>query len=249
MSAPSRARRWLALALSVALTVGYAQSDPCAALEAPFDDAVRSFAAAVIEGMHAENRPNAVRAYVHLPGWPTATRGTWSFQYPPTWTLRDSGMMHGWVSDARDASHLLFVIQTTTPGNPTVEELFAGLLGATIGPHAACDRVAFVASDVAQRWYLAGRTDDVGRVHAWVFRWIDARHGPMMASLKLDLQASGLVTAYGYVLTSTPEAELAEAVRGAFGPMAATFQGSLGGTERDDAPKKRGDGEEDEDDE
>jgi hypothetical protein len=39
---------------------------------------------------------------------------------------------------------------------------------------------------------------------------------------------------------------LAATVRDAFGPMAATFRGSLGGTGRDDEPRKRGDGDDEE---
>ena len=233
-----------ALALVAALAIGavHAQGGACASLDAPFSAEVHEFARAVIEGMHAENRPDHVREYVRLQGWPTATRGGWEFQYPPTWTLRDSGILHGWVSDTRDASHLLFVIQDTTQGNPTVEGLFYGVLNATIGPHTPCDRVTFAASDATRRWYLPAGQDDAGMVYAWVFRWIDARFGPVIASLKLDVQARGVYTAYGYVLTSAPEAELGTAVREAFGPMAATFRGSLGGTDRDDKPKKRGDG-------
>lgn len=239
--------RLAALALAVALAAGtaHAQVGACAGLDAPFSAEVHEFARAVIDGMHAENRADHVREYVHLQGWPTATRGNWEFQYPPSWTLRDSGVLHGWVSDARDASHLLFVIQETTQGNPTVEELFYGLLNTTIGPRTPCDRVTFVASDATRRWFLAGMQDDVGMVYAWVFRWVDARFGPMIASLKLDLQARGMYTAYGYVLTSAPEAELGAAVREAFGPMAATFRGSLGGTTRDD---DKGDDEDDDED-
>jgi hypothetical protein len=228
--------RLAAVALAVALAAGtvHAQVGACASLDAPFSSDVHEFARAVIEGMHAENRADHVREYVHLQGWPTATRGNWEFQYPPSWTLRDSGMLHGWVSDARDASHLLFVIQDTTQGNPTVEELFYALLNATIGPHTPCDRVTFVASDATRRWFLAGAQDDVGMVYAWVFRWVDTRFGPMIASLKVDLQARGVYTSYGYVLTSAPEAELGAAVRDAFGPMAATFRGSLGSPSRED---------------
>jgi hypothetical protein len=238
----------LALALAAGAGTARAQASACASLDAPFSAEVHEFARVVIEGMHAENRPDLVREYVHLQGWPTATRGNWAFQYPPTWTLRDSGMLHGWVSDARDASHMLFVIQETTQGNPTVDELFYALVNATIGPRTPCDRVTFVASDTTRRWYLAGAQDDVGMVYAWVFRWVDARYGPMIASLKLDLQARGVYTAYGYVLTSAPEAELGTAVREAFGPMAATFDGDVGGTDRDDKPKKKGDGDDDDED-
>ena len=239
-----------ALALVAGLAIGpvQAQGGACASLDGPFAAEVHAFARTVIEGMHAENRADHVRDYVRVPGWPTATRGTWEFQYPPTWTLRDSGILHGWVSDARDASHLLFVIQETTQGSPSIDELFYALLNATIGPHTPCDHVTFVASDATRRWFLAGAQDDVGMVYAWVFRWVDARFGPMIASLKLDVQARGIYTAYGYVLTSTPEAELGATVREAFGPMAATFRGSLGGTTRDDEPKKRN-GEDEEDDE
>jgi len=242
--------RLTALVLVVGLAFGtvHAQVGSCASLDAPFSSEVHEFARAVIEGMHAENRPDQVREYVHLQGWPTATRGNWEFQYPPSWTLRDSGMLHGWVSDAREASHLLFVIQDTAQGNPTIEDLLYGVLNATIGPHTPCDRVTFAASDATQRWYLAGAQGDVGMVHAYVFRWIDARFGPMIASLKLDVQSRGVYTAYGYVLTSAPEAELGATVREAFGPMAATFRGSLGGSDRDDKPKKKGDGEDEEDD-
>lgn len=232
------------LALVVGLAAGtvHAQGGTCASLDAPFSSEVHEFARTVIEGMHAENRADHVREHVQVPGWPTATRGNWQFQYPPSWTLRDSGILHGWVSDARDASHLLFVIQDTTQGNPSVDELFYALLNDTIGPNTPCDRVTFVASDSTRRWFLAGTRDDVGMVYAWVFRWIDARFGPMIASLKLDLQARGIYTSYGYVLTSSPEAELGATVREAFGPMAATFRGSLGGTDRDDEPKKNGKG-------
>ena len=65
----------------------------------------------------------------------------------------------------------------------------------------------------------------------------------MIASFELDLQARGVYTAYGYVLTSAPEAELSAAVREAFEPMTATYRSSIGGTDRDD------EGEDDEDDE
>jgi hypothetical protein len=235
----------LVLVIGLAFGTAHAQVGSCASLDAPFSSEVHEFARAVIEGMHAENRADHVREFVHLQGWPTATWDNWAFQYPPSWTLRDISMLHCWVSDARDASHLLFVIQTTTPGIPTIDELFYLVVNATIGPHTPCDRVTFVASDATRRWFLPAQ-DDVGMVYAWVFRWIDARFGPMIASLKLDVQARGVYTAYGYVLTSAPEAELGVAVREAFGPMAATFRGALGGTDRDDKPKKKGDGEDEE---
>ena len=235
-------------ALALVLGAAHAQNAACASLDAPFSGDVQGFARGVFEAMHAENRPDQVREFVYLQDWPTVTRGNWSFQYPPSWTLRDSGILHGWVSDARDASHMLFVIQDTTQGNPSIEELFYGLLNSTLGSRTPCDRVAFVASDATRRWFLAGAQDDVGMVYAWVFRWIDGRFGPMIASLKLDLQARGVYTAYGYVFTSAPEGELSATVREAFGPMAATFRGSLGGTDRDDAPPKREDDEDDEDD-
>ena len=234
--------------LVLTLGVAHAQNAACASLDAPFGADVQGFARDVFEAMHAENRSDLVRAYVDLPGWPTVARGNWSFQHPPTWTLRDSGLLHGWVSDARDASHMLFVIQDTTQGNPSVEDLFYALLNSTIGSRTPCDRVAFVASDATRRWFLTAAQDDVGMIYAWVFRWIDARFGPMVASLKLDLQARGVYTAYGYVFTSAPEAELSAVVREAFGPMAATFRGSLGGTDRDDTPPKREDDKEDEED-
>ena len=240
---PTHLRLLCTLATVLAIGAASAQGSACGALDAPFSNDVQQFARGVIEAMHAENQRGHVREFVHVPGWPTLTRGAWEFQYPPAWAVRDSGVMHGWVSDSRDASHLLFVLQDTTQGNPTVEALFTDLLNATIGPHTPCDRVTFVAGDATRRWYQADRLDDVGMVYAWVFRWIDGRFGPMIASLKLDLQARGMYTAYGYVLTSAPEAELGIVVRDAFGPMAATFRGALGGTERDDAPRKRRDGE------
>jgi hypothetical protein len=235
--------RWL-LPLAVALAVGgsHAQSATCASLEAPFTQDAHDFARGVIAAMYAENQPGLVRDFVHLQGWPTATWGKWEFQYPPTWALRDIGMLHAWVSDARDASHLLFVIQTTTPGNPTIDELLYGLLTTTIGPYTPCDRVSFVASDATRRWYLPAGQDDVGMVYTWVFRWIDARFGAMIASLKLDVQARGVYTAYGYVFNSASEAELADVVLNAFAPMVATYRSSIGGSDRDDKPKKKGDG-------
>lgn len=238
----------MCLALLVGLGMAHAQASVCADLDAPFPDHVRVFARGVVDLMHEENRAGHVRAYVHLHGWPTATRGAWEFQYPPNWTLRDTGMLHAWVSDARDVNHVLFVIQETAQGNPTVEALFYGLLNATIGPHTPCDRVAFVASDATRSWFMGERPDDVGMVYAWVFRWIDAQDGPMIASLKLDIQARGMYTAYGYVLTSAPEAELATVVRDAFAPIAATFREALGGTEREGEPKKKRNGDDEGDD-
>lgn len=250
VGATRRAPLLATLAVATALSFGpaHAQGNACAGLDAPVSTDVQAFAGAVIESMHAENRADLVRPYVQLQGWPTLTWGDWKFQHPPTWVVRDFSDMHGWVSDPRDASHLLFVIQTQTPGNPTVEVMLNDVLRNTIGPHTPCDRVTFVASDTTRRWFELGSVADVGMVYLWVFRWVDHRFGPMIASLKLDVQARGVYTAYGYVLTSTPEAELAATVRDAFAPMAATFQGSLGGFDRDDKPKKKKDGEEEDED-
>ena len=73
-----------------------------------------------------------------------------------------------------------------------------------------------------------------------ICRYVDeTRDGPSVipgdakARAKMA-EAISLYTAYGYVLTSAPEAELGATVREAFGPMAATFRGSLGSPSRED---------------
>jgi hypothetical protein len=230
-----RGRTFALLTLTLAFaTPAFAQADACAGLADPIPAYVERFAQDTFAVLQASMAPNAVRPTVPVTGWPYAQGASWHFQYPPAWQLRDVGATYAWVSDARDASHMLFVQVDQVTGNPTPEQLFYGVLGDTIGPRTACREVRVLATDTARLFTAVGGYDDSGVTYAWVFRWIDARFGKMTGSLQLTVHARGVYTAYGWGFTTAPEAELEATARDAFGPMTFSFYAAPpGGTDRD----------------
>lgn len=234
----ARSRRVVAAAafacvLAAGAFAARAQS-ACAGLDAPFPAYVLRFASDSFAMMRAGLSAQAVRPTVPVAGWPYAVGGAWQFQYPPAWTLRDIGPFHAWVSDARDASHMLFVQVEQVGGNPSAEELFYAVLSDTVGPRASCQQVNVAASDLARLEAVAAPGSDVGTSYAWVFRWLDRGYGAMVGSLQVTVLARGVYTSYGWNLVTAPEAELEATARDVFGPMTLSFYAAPpGGTERD----------------